>query len=136
MSFNGLRRRNLVNNNTSCRIYRKCYIRKYDDLHVVSFAVLVLLLKVIIFLSAFHLNVECTLYIYLFLFTGCLRALSMQFKTTHAPPGDTLIHPGDILSAVYFIARGSLEIVTENNVMAILGNRLLLYCRLLCFTLF
>ncbi|KAL4218255.1 Potassium voltage-gated channel subfamily H member 7 [Mactra antiquata] len=54
--------------------------------------------------------------------TGCLRALSMQFKTTHAPPGDTLIHPGDILTALYFIARGSLEIVTENNVMAILGK--------------
>ncbi|XP_045199121.2 potassium voltage-gated channel subfamily H member 7-like [Mercenaria mercenaria] len=54
--------------------------------------------------------------------TGCLRALSMQFKTTHAPPGDTLIHPGDILTAIYFIARGSLEIVTETNVMAILGK--------------
>ncbi|KAL4216997.1 hypothetical protein ACF0H5_023453 [Mactra antiquata] len=46
----------------------------------------------------------------------------MQFKTTHAPPGDTLIHPGDILTALYFIARGSLEIVTENNVMDILGK--------------
>ncbi|XP_060563287.1 potassium voltage-gated channel subfamily H member 7-like [Ruditapes philippinarum] len=54
--------------------------------------------------------------------TGCLRALSLQFKTTHAPPGDTLIHPGDILTALYFIARGSLEIVTEDNVMAILGK--------------
>ncbi|WAR17132.1 KCNH7-like protein, partial [Mya arenaria] len=54
--------------------------------------------------------------------TGCLRALSMQFKTTHAPPGDTLIHPGDILTALYFIARGSLEIVTENSVIAILGK--------------
>ncbi|XP_052282896.1 potassium voltage-gated channel subfamily H member 7-like isoform X2 [Dreissena polymorpha] len=53
---------------------------------------------------------------------GCLRALSLQFKTTHAPPADTLIHPGDILTALYFIARGSLEIVTENNVMAILGK--------------
>ncbi|KAL4216320.1 Potassium voltage-gated channel subfamily H member 7 [Mactra antiquata] len=54
--------------------------------------------------------------------TGCLRALSMQFKTTHAPPGDTLIHPGDILTAVYFMARGSIEILKDNTVMAILGK--------------
>ncbi|OWF53455.1 Potassium voltage-gated channel subfamily H member 7 [Mizuhopecten yessoensis] len=53
---------------------------------------------------------------------GCLRALSMKFKTTHAPPGDTLIHPGDILTAIYFIARGSIEILKENTVMAILGK--------------
>nr|QBP05213.1 potassium voltage-gated channel 11a [Petromyzon marinus] len=26
---------------------------------------------------------------------GCLRALAMKFKTTHAPPGDTLVHSGD-----------------------------------------
>ncbi|XP_060603869.1 potassium voltage-gated channel subfamily H member 7-like isoform X2 [Ruditapes philippinarum] len=54
--------------------------------------------------------------------TGCLRALSMQFKTTHAPPGDTLIHPGDILTSIYFMARGSIEILKDNTVMAILGK--------------
>ncbi|KAH3873160.1 hypothetical protein DPMN_036387 [Dreissena polymorpha] len=54
--------------------------------------------------------------------TGCLRALSMQFKTTHAPPGDTLIHPGDILTSIYFMARGSIEIIKDNTVMAILGK--------------
>ena len=46
----------------------------------------------------------------------------MQFKSTHAPPGDTLIHPGDILTSIYFIARGSLEILKDDAVMAILGN--------------
>jgi CRP-like cAMP-binding protein len=46
----------------------------------------------------------------------------MQFKTTHAPPGDTLIHPGDILTSIYFMARGSIEILKDNTVMAILGN--------------
>jgi len=55
--------------------------------------------------------------------TGCLRALSMKFKSTHAPPGDTLIHPGDILDAIYFIARGSLEVVKDDVVMAILGEK-------------
>ena len=58
------------------------------------------------------------------LFSGCLRALSMKFKSTHAPPGDTLIHPGDILDAIYFIARGSIEILRDDIVMAILGTSL------------
>lgn len=53
---------------------------------------------------------------------GCLRALSLKFKSTHAPPGDTLIHPGDILESVYFIARGSIEILKDDIVMAILGK--------------
>uniref|UniRef100_A0A8D3CH19 Potassium voltage-gated channel, subfamily H (eag-related), member 6a n=1 Tax=Scophthalmus maximus TaxID=52904 RepID=A0A8D3CH19_SCOMX len=53
---------------------------------------------------------------------GCLRALAMRFKTTHAPPGDTLVHCGDILTAVYFISRGSIEILREDVVVAILGK--------------
>ncbi|GCB61800.1 hypothetical protein scyTo_0012973, partial [Scyliorhinus torazame] len=53
---------------------------------------------------------------------GCLRALAMKFKTTHAPPGDTLVHSGDILTALYFISRGSIEILKENIVVAILGK--------------
>ncbi|XP_041366402.1 potassium voltage-gated channel subfamily H member 7-like [Gigantopelta aegis] len=53
---------------------------------------------------------------------GCLRALSIKFKTSHAPPGDTLLHPGDILTAIYFVARGSLEILKDDTVMAILGK--------------
>lgn len=49
------------------------------------------------------------------------RALSLKFKTTHAPPGDTLLHKGDVLTSLYFIARGSLEIIKDDTVMAILG---------------
>lgn len=52
---------------------------------------------------------------------GCLRALSLKFKTTHAPPGDTLLHKGDVLTCLYFIARGSIEILKDDVVMAILG---------------
>ncbi|KAG7256571.1 hypothetical protein CRUP_012677 [Coryphaenoides rupestris] len=51
---------------------------------------------------------------------GCLRALAMRFKTTHAPPGDTLVHAGDLISALYFISRGSIEIVRGDVVVAIL----------------
>ncbi|XP_034412073.1 potassium voltage-gated channel subfamily H member 2-like [Cyclopterus lumpus] len=53
---------------------------------------------------------------------GCLRALAMRFKTTHAPPGDTLVHTGDLISALYFISRGSIEILKEDVVIAILGK--------------
>ncbi|XP_055319905.1 potassium voltage-gated channel subfamily H member 6 isoform X4 [Sitodiplosis mosellana] len=53
---------------------------------------------------------------------GCLRALSLKFKTTHAPPGDTLVHKGDVLTCLYFIARGSIEILKDDVVMAILGK--------------
>ncbi|XP_061568607.1 potassium voltage-gated channel subfamily H member 6a isoform X2 [Cololabis saira] len=53
---------------------------------------------------------------------GCLRALAMRFRTTHAPPGDTLVHSGDILTALYFISRGSIEILRDDVVVAILGK--------------
>ncbi|GIY48573.1 potassium voltage-gated channel subfamily H member 6 [Caerostris darwini] len=53
---------------------------------------------------------------------GCLRALSLKFKTTHAPPGDTLVHRGDVLTALYFISRGSIEILKDDVMMAILGK--------------
>ena len=46
----------------------------------------------------------------------------MKFKTTHAPPGDTLVHQGDVIVSLYFIARGSIEIVKDDIVMAILGT--------------
>lgn len=54
----------------------------------------------------------------------------MRFKTTHAPPGDTLVHSGDVLTALYFLSRGSIEILKDDIVVAILGkyNPLLLMC--------
>uniref|UniRef100_A0A182QHT3 Ion transport domain-containing protein n=1 Tax=Anopheles farauti TaxID=69004 RepID=A0A182QHT3_9DIPT len=38
---------------------------------------------------------------------GFPEALSLKFKTTHAPPGDILVHKGDVLTYLYFIARGN-----------------------------
>uniref|UniRef100_A0A673FXK6 Potassium voltage-gated channel subfamily H member 7 n=1 Tax=Sinocyclocheilus rhinocerous TaxID=307959 RepID=A0A673FXK6_9TELE len=55
---------------------------------------------------------------------GCLRALAMRFKTTHAPPGDTLMHCGDVLTALYFLSGGSIEILKDDIVVAILGKRM------------
>ncbi|XP_073769333.1 voltage-gated inwardly rectifying potassium channel KCNH7 [Danio rerio] len=53
---------------------------------------------------------------------GCLRALAIRFKNTHAPPGDTLVHCGDVLTALYFLSRGSIEILKDDIVVAILGK--------------
>ncbi|CAF2995106.1 unnamed protein product [Rotaria sp. Silwood2] len=52
---------------------------------------------------------------------GCLRTFSMKFKTTHAPPGDIITHRGDILTSLYFISRGSIEILKDDKVVAILS---------------
>ncbi|ESN93078.1 hypothetical protein HELRODRAFT_69639, partial [Helobdella robusta] len=54
---------------------------------------------------------------------GCLRALSLKLKSLHAPPGDTLIHPGDVLDSVYFITRGTIEILKEDIVVAIIAGK-------------
>ncbi|CAF1381397.1 unnamed protein product, partial [Didymodactylos carnosus] len=51
-----------------------------------------------------------------------LRALALQFKSTHVPPGDTLIHQGDVLNAIYFIRFGQIEILQNNELQAILGR--------------
>ncbi|XP_068161561.1 potassium voltage-gated channel subfamily H member 6 [Antennarius striatus] len=51
---------------------------------------------------------------------ACLRALSMRFKTVHAPPGDILIHYGDILDSLFFISRGSIQVIRDDVVVAIL----------------
>ncbi|KAK7919624.1 hypothetical protein WMY93_010908 [Mugilogobius chulae] len=51
---------------------------------------------------------------------ACLRALAIRFKTVHAPPGDTLIHYGDILDSLFFIARGSIQVIRDDVVAAVL----------------
>jgi CRP-like cAMP-binding protein len=70
-----------------------------------------------------------------------LRALALLFKSTHVPPGDTLIHQGskisyqlkgniyffilpsgDVLYSIYFIREGQMEILQNNELQAILGR--------------
>ena len=36
--------------------------------------------------------------------------------------GDTLVHRGDVLNALYFVSRGSIEILRDDVVLAILGK--------------
>ncbi|KAE8284228.1 Potassium voltage-gated channel subfamily H member 6 [Larimichthys crocea] len=51
---------------------------------------------------------------------ACLRHLGMRFKTVHAPPGDILINYGDILDSLFFISRGSIQVIRDDVVVAIL----------------
>ncbi|CAF1929855.1 unnamed protein product [Rotaria magnacalcarata] len=51
-----------------------------------------------------------------------LRTLAILFKSTHVPPGDTLIHQGDILNSIYIIRGGQMEVLQNNELQAILGR--------------
>jgi len=53
---------------------------------------------------------------------GCLRALSLKLCTTHCPPGDYIIHNGDEISTLYWIGRGTVEIIQSDTIIAILGK--------------
>uniref|UniRef100_A0A3Q3MUS8 Voltage-gated delayed rectifier potassium channel KCNH4 n=1 Tax=Mastacembelus armatus TaxID=205130 RepID=A0A3Q3MUS8_9TELE len=53
---------------------------------------------------------------------GCLRSLSLNIKTSFCVPGEYLIRQGDALPANYFVCSGSLEVLKDNTVLAILGK--------------
>ncbi|XP_061667101.1 potassium voltage-gated channel subfamily H member 6 [Syngnathoides biaculeatus] len=53
---------------------------------------------------------------------ACLRALAVRFRTVHVPPGDTLIQSGDILDSLFFISRGSVQVIRDDVAVAILGK--------------
>lgn len=46
---------------------------------------------------------------------GCLRNISLRVRSAHMPPSDTLIHTGDLLTAIYYVVKGSLEVVTTDD---------------------
>ena len=52
---------------------------------------------------------------------GCLRALAMHFTMTHSAPGDLLYHTGESIDNLCFIVSGSLEVIQDDEVVAILG---------------
>ena len=53
---------------------------------------------------------------------GCLRALAMHFTMTHSAPGDLIYHTGESIDNLCFIVSGSLEVIQDDEVVAILGN--------------
>ncbi|KAI4556397.1 hypothetical protein MJT46_015020 [Ovis ammon polii x Ovis aries] len=53
---------------------------------------------------------------------GCLRALSLHIKASFCAPGEYLLRRGDALQAHYYVCSGSLEVLRDNMVLAILGK--------------
>ncbi|XP_075378995.1 voltage-gated delayed rectifier potassium channel KCNH4 [Mycteria americana] len=53
---------------------------------------------------------------------GCLRSLSLHIKTSFCAPGEYLLRQGDALQANYFVCSGSLEVLKDDVVLAILGK--------------
>lgn len=52
---------------------------------------------------------------------GCLRALAMEFQTAHCAPGDLIYHAGESVDSLCFVVSGSLEVIQDDEVVAILG---------------
>lgn len=55
---------------------------------------------------------------------GCLRSLAVEFQTTHCAPGDLIFHSGESVDTLCFVVSGSLEVIQDDEVIAILGTRL------------
>ncbi|XP_076366902.1 potassium voltage-gated channel protein eag-like [Tachypleus tridentatus] len=53
---------------------------------------------------------------------GCLRALAMYFSMDHSAPGDLLYHTGESIDTLCFVVAGSLEVIQDDEVVAILGK--------------
>ena len=56
---------------------------------------------------------------------GCLRALAVHFTMTHSAPGDLIYHCGESLDSLCFIVAGSLEVIQDEEVVAILSNAII-----------
>ena len=53
---------------------------------------------------------------------GCLRSLALKLRITHCPPGDYIIHYGDEIINLYWINRGTVEVLQNDSITAILGS--------------
>ncbi|XP_041375018.1 potassium voltage-gated channel subfamily H member 8-like [Gigantopelta aegis] len=87
---------------------------------------------------------------------GCLKAISLQTRRIFCAPGEFLLHKGDTVNYIYYLCNGSLEVLKEEMVVAILGKgdlfgtdvkndqpvnisacdvRSLAYCEILCMSI-
>lgn len=46
----------------------------------------------------------------------------MEFQTTHCAPGDLIFHAGESVDTLCFVVSGSLEVIQDDEVIAILGT--------------
>ncbi|KAM6474340.1 voltage-gated inwardly rectifying potassium channel KCNH3 isoform 2-T2 [Liasis olivaceus] len=61
---------------------------------------------------------------------GCRRSLSLSVRTSFCTPGEYLIRQGDALQALYLICSGSMEVLKDGTVLAILGKGDLIGCHI------
>ncbi|XP_031832379.2 eag-like K[+] channel isoform X3 [Nomia melanderi] len=59
---------------------------------------------------------------------GCLKLLSLRIRNNFCAPGEYLVHKGDALSYIYYLCNGSMEVVQNDMVVAILGKGDLVGC--------
>uniref|UniRef100_A0A670YC92 Voltage-gated inwardly rectifying potassium channel KCNH3 n=1 Tax=Pseudonaja textilis TaxID=8673 RepID=A0A670YC92_PSETE len=62
---------------------------------------------------------------------GCRRSLSLSVRMSFCTPGEYLIRQGDALQALYLICSGSMEVLKDGTVLAILGKGDLIGCHIL-----
>lgn len=53
---------------------------------------------------------------------SCLRALAVSFRTEHHAPGDLIFHQGESIDQLCFVISGSLEVIQDDEVVAILSK--------------
>ena len=54
---------------------------------------------------------------------GCMKAIALQVKSMFCAPEEYLVHTGDTITYIYFVCNGSMEILRQGMVVAILGRR-------------
>lgn len=57
---------------------------------------------------------------------GCLRSLAVNFNTLHTAPGDLIFHQGESIDQLCFVVTGSLEVIQDDEIVAILGKLIII----------
>ena len=53
---------------------------------------------------------------------GCLKLFSLHISNNFCAPGEYLVHKGDAVQYIYYLCNGSMEVVLDEMVVAILGE--------------
>ena len=53
---------------------------------------------------------------------GCLKSISLTIKTSFCAPDEFLVHSGDVVQNIFYLSSGSMEVVQEGMVVALLGT--------------
>lgn len=53
---------------------------------------------------------------------GCLRSISLKVKKAYYSPGELVIKEYDVINAIFYIQKGTVEVVQKNFIVAILGE--------------